>query len=115
MATEDSRDAFRMSISGFQITALLGLRDVLKDSVLKSIDTTNILYLEQVAATALLIQLIQEEISFRDTLPFPSTETGPRIVANSLKINGVPVDSTDKEAVRDRIGETRTEQLGTDA
>ena len=126
MATQNNdsvstTDTFRMAISGFPLTALLGLGDMFKDTILPLIDTKNVLYLEQISATALLIQYIQEEISFRETQPNTDgvgdwstgshTSTGPRI----LTVNGVDVDSGDYNAVRNRISQTRTEQLDTDS
>ena len=64
----------------------------------------NVNYLDQVQCIAHLIQLLREERDSRKT-----REDGPKVIS----VNGVPVDTTNLDTVRDAISQTRTDQLGT--
>jgi len=89
---------FRMALTGMNIVELLKIGDILMRDVLPHVNPGNVNYLDQVQAIALLIQLLREERDSRKP-----QDDGPRVIS----VNGVPVDHTDLDAVRDAISDTR--------
>jgi len=95
---------FRMALTGMNIVELLKIGDILMRDVLPHVNPGNVNYLDQVQCIAHLIQLLREERDSRKT-----REDGPKVIS----VNGVPVDTTNLDTVRDAISQTRTDQLGT--